>query len=976
MGEHDAARIDVAARVRTSALVVTALVMSRGAEQLLRIHVAPVNIGQYQWSRGGWRDGQWSDDVWSTFHDRWGACAYWGPLATAPSSPGSSGEAKFCGQCGTARTVGARFCGQCGSPFGSAVTRGPGGGDVCAELRAAQQQPDSVAPLMVRLIEQHSLSSLAPAWRQAFIEKLTTVLRDATVDTVIDGNGPALSGMLTLAAAQDAADALRRRAPLTAAQRDTVRQLLVAAPHTFGYWGPLKTVFKHLDPAVMPEEFGIGLARLSLDGQERDSRAREAQIRLAGNPTDIEDLSMIAAVFDLPSDGTRNYMRRRMRRELAQIADRDPDLYVAIAASMLIAWDDTLTADSYLPGYVLLGDRQYMSASSRSVQWRTPQDERRDAHPHIWDAHLQLVERVRSEGTNSSQAFTFAVQVLHAAGQPIPELTAQTITRALHSTYPPLQDAAFRVLDQFPLVWGTLPVEVWESVFTRAATTDVVRLAMALQGHESILAVARAAARFLGREESVHDERLAAIASVYLAYASWRSTGYRSWWEGALQDSAAVTTIALVYGFDATPDAWRERLAEMDTSTVCRAYLDCLADARLSATTVRVLEDLITRPQPDWALLNLAYRCFDADLPAADALASRLLAGTQDAASARTSAWAWVWQQDAPLDRRIEIAARILQSADAAQASEWIGGLLTDGASPLTPAQAVTLLGDDAISGQIMWRALAGERTEAILSVLDAHPHLIVTMGNALTVGDVAGLSPGQEQALNRYLRAVPNRIPTDPLFGVQVASLPAPAVQQLALTQLEAAGLVRAHMLPLAECGLPLALRTVRDCVQHLRDPDDVQTAVLALVDSAVPQVRDLGLALVDERRHDLDLPDLWAALCQSDDPVVLARVAEEAAVGAWPESDALAAFDRRLLITRRMNRRAKEQVKTRVGSISGEGSVPLVMPQRLDALRNMAAGANTRDREWALQRLALLTLAGASMDDVAVTVTSGVTA
>ena len=80
------------------------------------------------------------------------------------------------------------------------------------------------------------------------------------------------------------------------------------------------------------------------------------------------------------------------------------------------------------------------------------------------------------------------------------------------------------------------------------------------------------------------------------------------------------------------------------------------------------------------------------------------------------------------------------------------------------------------------------------------------------------------------------------------------------------------------------------------------------------------------------------------------------------WPDDHGLAEFDRRLLVSRRSNRRAKIQVQGRLSSEQ------LLAPERRAALLDLARGANGRDREWALRQIAELTQQGVPFDGVAI--------
>ena len=57
-----------------------------------------------------------------------------------------------------------------------------------------------------------------------------------------------------------------------------------------------------------------------------------------------------------------------------------------------------------------------------------------------------------------------------------------------------------------------------------------------------------------------------------------------------------------------------------------------------------------------------------------------------------------------------------------------------------------------------------------------------------------------------------------------------------------------------------------------------------------------------------------MWPALTESDDPKVQSKVVERTLIKDWNDTEEFDLFDRRLLITRRKNRRAKELVKSRI--------------------------------------------------------------
>lgn len=109
-----------------------------------------------------------------------------------------------------------------------------------------------------------------------------------------------------------------------------------------------------------------------------------------------------------------------------------------------------------------------------------------------------------------------------------------------------------------------------------------------------------------------------------------------------------------------------------------------------------------------------------------------------------------------------------------------------------------------------------------------------------------------------------------------------------------------------------------------------------------------------------------LFLRMSESGDPQVRNRVAEEALVSEWSAQPEIMAFDDRVLVTRRRARKAKEAVKTRLAH--QEASVHHPTPERLKVLLDLAQHGSPRDAEWAQQRLVHLALAGASINDVAI--------
>ena len=108
-----------------------------------------------------------------------------------------------------------------------------------------------------------------------------------------------------------------------------------------------------------------------------------------------------------------------------------------------------------------------------------------------------------------------------------------------------------------------------------------------------------------------------------------------------------------------------------------------------------------------------------------------------------------------------------------------------------------------------------------------------------------------------------------------------------------------------------------------------------------------------------------LLASLSTSDAPKVQARVAEELLIKDSNDS-VFDDFDNRVLITRRRNRKAKERIKDRLDSDFKIKNQGILVPKRKEALLNLANGKNVRDREWALNRIASISMKGIKFDGI----------
>jgi hypothetical protein len=329
----------------------------------------------------------------------------------------------------------------------------------------------------------------------------------------------------------------------------------------------------------------------------------------------------------------------------------------------------------------------------------------------------------------------------------------------------------------------------------------------------------------------------------------------------------------------------------------------------------------------------------------------------------------WLRQSDISAADRSLILHEILRRVSVEDASGLLTSVLSDSSWGFNNTQIGDMLSSSSEAALLLWAVLGQEDSDLVKGLLDTNSQILTLIGDSLTVSNTQSMSQAQITVVTSYLQAHSERVFGDPLFGVHLACSLQTSVQRLAIDQLNASGHMPQYWLVLAESLLPLPTDAAREFVTSIKDRGSRTDAALVCIDSPVEQLRDFGLQMLDSDPDQLDLPVIWGSLVHSDDPVVQARVIEESLVHNWDDDTQLSALDERLLVARRGNRRTKENIKTRL-----KDTDPMaISPRRIAALQDMASGRNTRDREWALQRLAHLSLAGVDLANIEVSVTSG---
>jgi hypothetical protein len=912
-----------------------------------------------RWQRGGW-DYQSRTTLAADWPmagvDPWAGCSTW--RALAESSPGSAGPpvaARFCGNCGAKRGEGFVFCGDCGTRFDAA----PAVLDPEATLRSIAAEPARGARLLAQLIDEYGDNAqFTKDARRALTDLLVTDFAGMTVLGPVDGVESTSAAPLTLQAAQDLQEAIARGGDLTSAHVKAAGILVRSAPWTFGYWGPAKALLKSGPGRGLAEAYAIAVARVSMSSWKPE-------------PDDVEPVGFMAGFAAVSSDSTRMYMARRVRRDIKSLADGSPDQYAQVAARILTEWDSALAPGAFAPAYIMLGDHSPLNSHSQYVAVPADMSERRDAHPEVWDAHLDLVRQVFRVIRQSPEAHTWAYQVLAANGH-APAITADTIGLSLRSGYAPLALAAGRALASMPEAFGSLSKDMWTGFFRNADNPSFDAVLDELSALPKVDNAVSAARGILTQQQSLAVERIARLAVLYLAGTPADDHGWRPGGTDAA-DVAAVLAIAEVYRFEPR-QMWEPILKRLSKDCLEQALFQLADRPGMNSAQTLLADALFAKFEGNrfaWLVPDLARRCLQNDAAELVALGWRLVDEFGGLTEYLPRLTAWLDSSEASPAAALHIVQGALARAEGPQVTDVLTVALGSRHPGLDPVTVAGLILATHGGAAMLWAALGASDVSEALAVTTATASTITAVGGAVIAPQIVSAGLNQLQFLRTYLRDNPDRIDADPEFGLAVSSCLDPELQQMALQYLAAGGHVPRVWLQLAESAMPACLSVAAAYVESRRQPQELMDAVLACLDSQVAVVRDLGMRILEERQPMLEDPQLWVALSESDEPLVQRLVAEEALARGWVDETGLAGFDRRVLTARRRNRPAKEAIKVRLAS-SDDVSGVIVQPERIRALLDMARGSNDRDRSWALSRLATLHLSGVEIPELNVSGTT----
>ena len=298
---------------------------------------------------------------------------------------------------------------------------------------------------------------------------------------------------------------------------------------------------------------------------------------------------------------------------------------------------------------------------------------------------------------------------------------------------------------------------------------------------------------------------------------------------------------------------------------------------------------------------------------------------------------------------------------------EKISDILTNNMWSFTASDKLFILSKNSnpVTSRIVWDSLNKDNSGDIKDLVLMDKNFLKIVGDLVDADDLLKSGINQQEVLQKYIENNPSRVKNDLSFGLALAALPNPSLQDTIISQLKKINALKTKWLLLAEIGLPKTILAARKFLESLSNKDELSDCILASIDSSVFAVRDMGLELLDKNSDRINKDKLIALLSTSDDQKVQARVAEELLIKNSNDS-VFEDFDSRVLITRRRNRKAKERIKNRLDSDLRSKNKGILAPKRIEALLNLANGKNVRDREWALNRIAVLSMKGIKFDGI----------
>lgn len=971
MTEYQSMFIEFAASISSKSFTVSLASATRDGKPYLLLKL---DLGYlwgnpaHQWATG-YYDYATSRQVpakWKGSLSPWDNLSFSGEIGHSHTAvtPGK-GSPKFCPMCGTPLTPEAKFCSGCGAPIQKSSNIEKLGDSPILVDRSGFSEGGKLKDRDSKSLAETVVSALfadnSADERTLLLAFLIDDFAEATVSSIIDGRTSTSPSPINLASMQRLHAAVISEKPLKADEVKLAELALREAPICFGYWGALKALMKYQPEDVSKEAIGSCFARISDRGSIYNSWWNSAG--------QFEDIRFLADSHRTPSARTRYYLSRRGRRNLVQLAKTDVKDYLAMSVGFLLAANRSASSTDFMLGHIIYGGGKYLNARSRAVRGELEEGPLAPYQPELWKNATTELNKLWLGIGNSRviQDFTYSLAATHKI-QLLP-LQGRSVSLALQSGIPELRKLAIDQIAASPDNWGELNEDGWR-VFIHEVDEKLLPLILSSIGKlEFTYSLESAIESALDAMDDPHSVRMQQLAVLYFTlkpeFARW---GRNSQVEGKAAAALFFSGIQIgIKDFRLLPDrlgfegmlvCWSvmhhnggapaDVAIEFDAAAIAY-WSNFNANERQSA-----ISQLVTFA-PEWfgdlgsALIARDYS-FDLVRAFIEHL-EELSASNASITNALIALLLVTPQQD------VSLVLREALSSD---------GLVGE-------ISLVDVLNQSVQARSLAWRELGGDEESALGAALSLNKQLLTATMLELQQTEIANARGRQVSLLVAFYGATKtqDQIPVSLLIGA--ASNPSEELATLGNKLLKKRGLLAQHWLALAETQMPLAIGFARDYVRSLPQAE-LSSAVLLGADSPVDAVRDMALDLLDTMRDKIDTAFVYARLAESRNPVIRNRVAEEALLSPWSDGSDLVAFDSELLVTLRRTRNARENVKTRVDNLAKQLSDSLTLSEkRIGALVSLTRIGNPRDREWALARIAQLTMAGLNIDGVTLSLTTG---
>ena len=942
MSEWQPGRILTAAQFIGRSLVVQVMTVRRSGATVLDLSVRP-KFGDDP-DRDRWQNGsRWSypptPPVWPLGDvDPWEWASCVGPLASGTES----GPEASCRSCGAERIGEGNYCGHCGNPFDSPeIEFAARVARIVADVVA--QSPSSGAELAALIADYAQPLQESTDGKSELLELIKSDFTKSASASFLRGEPATVTPDLTLAIAQDIHESVANAGRVRPEQIHHAEMLLRNAPLTFGYWGPFKALVKSVPVDDLPDAYADALARLSSPVHSYSTPP----------PAHVENVGFLSEFVDAASQETLVYLSRRARRDLATLADRSPDAYARVASRMILAWDSPLSRAAFAPAYVMLGARSPLDAHSKHVVRKPDMSSRRDPHPEIWNDRPELVQEIFDSIDESVEALTWSYQVLESLGQ-APAITVAHLDLALLSTYPPLTRAAIVGLSSRPGQWDSLTVAHWAAIF-RNDDPDVDAILDALAVGKPRPAAVEAALEYLKAGVDGSSPRTLLIAVILLS-------ANQPVDPPTLADNpdafVAALVAVIIQGATRHRKLWTTVIQKLELEDLKHVRYGLFStDAPRSA--VKEVSDLLQRRSAENAAPAEAITWIASSDPVAARLGWQLLDEGYGMAGLLERLPQWISRRLADPETTERIVAAVFDRAklgDAPQLAEVVEAASDRG---VDPGNLLELLMQSPLGSAVAWRLMAGQPRKGIAALVEKTSDALRRVGDSIQPEEMGSANPGQLLFVLSYIKENSARIAGDEAFGLAAALSTLPELQSEAVEQLRANGQLPGVWFTLAESNAPLAIAGARDYLANLTDGGEFRDEVIRCLDSGSAVARALGNQVLRDRLDRDDDRSLWTALAESDDPRIEAVLAVEPHLSERVDDRVLAHLDRRVIaLSGRGTRKLKDEAKSRIQAIHTD-SGPATR-ERIGALLDLARGQTLKDKEWALEKLAELALAG----------------